>query len=48
MTARMSLWRDADGNCCPTGGQALADLRLDGDRLTLIRLRRVSIEDFPG
>lgn len=48
MTARMSLWRDADGTCCPTGGQALADLRLDGDRLVLVRLRRIGLEDFPG
>jgi hypothetical protein len=48
MTARMSLWRDADGNCCPTGGQALADLRLDGNRLVLVRLRRIGLEDFPG
>ncbi|TCH98195.1 hypothetical protein EJV46_13470 [Roseococcus sp. SYP-B2431] len=48
MTARMSLWRDADGHCCPTGGQALADLRLDGDRLVLVRLRRIGLDDFPG
>lgn len=48
LTARMSLWRDEDGNCCPTGGQALAELRLEGDRLVLVRLRRIAIEDFPG
>ncbi len=40
MTADTPLWRQGDGNCCPTGGAAHAVLRLDGDRITLVTLQR--------
>ncbi|WP_426954093.1 hypothetical protein [Muricoccus radiodurans] len=38
MTARTRLWRPDDGNCCPTGGSALATLRIEGDSLRLADL----------
>lgn len=35
MTADMPLWRDADGECCPSGGSAHATLALRGGRIVL-------------
>lgn len=29
------LWRDRDGNCCPTGGRAYLSFKLDGDAIAL-------------
>ena len=31
-----SLWRDADANCCPTGGQAIIDLAVEGTSLRFV------------
>jgi len=36
MTAFSSLWRDDDANCCPTGGQAIIDLAVEGTSLRLV------------
>lgn len=33
------LWRDSDANCCPTGGQVEARLRLEDDALVLVDSR---------
>ncbi len=33
LTAVTPLWRDSDGNCCPTGGRAEIRLGWQGDRL---------------
>ncbi len=38
MTAATALWRDADANCCPSGGGANLTLRLDGNRVVLDRI----------
>ena len=38
MTATTALWRDADANCCPSGGGANLTLRLDGARIVLDRI----------
>ncbi|RZJ04042.1 MAG: hypothetical protein EON89_09245 [Brevundimonas sp.] len=29
------LWREGDGNCCATGGSAILNFRIEGDRLVL-------------
>lgn len=34
-TARADLWRDGDANCCPTGGRAWLDLRIEGQSVRL-------------
>lgn len=39
MTAKMAVWRPNDANCCPTGGDAVASFRIDGDRLVLTGLQ---------
>lgn len=39
MTVATSLWREHDGNCCPTGGSAYATLALQGDRIVLTGVR---------
>lgn len=39
LTAVTPLWRDGDGNCCPTGGRAEIRLGWEGDRLALRDLR---------
>ncbi|MBN8551964.1 MAG: hypothetical protein J0L52_03590 [Caulobacterales bacterium] len=36
MMAFSSLWRPDDANCCPTGGEAVIDLRADGTALRLV------------
>lgn len=35
MTARTSLWKAGDANCCPSGGQATIRLTLKGRQLTI-------------
>ena len=39
LSARTFLWRDGDGNCCPTGGQATLDFRVEGTALVLTGVR---------
>ena len=34
-TARSSVWRDGDGNCCPSGGEVDVRLALKGRRLEI-------------
>ena len=46
MTVATSLWREHDGNCCPTGGSAYATLGLQGDRIVLTGVR-VSSRPLP-
>ena len=38
LIARAGLWRQSDGNCCPTGGVATLEFDIRGDRLVLTRL----------
>lgn len=38
LTARTSLWRPSDGNCCPTGGEATLTFEIRDDRLVLTGL----------
>lgn len=38
MSAVSGVWRDDDGNCCPTGGEATMDLMVEGTTLRLIGL----------
>jgi hypothetical protein len=35
LMAETSLWQANDGNCCPTGGEAWIDMRIEGDALVL-------------
>ncbi|MGG5810114.1 hypothetical protein [Falsiroseomonas sp. CW058] len=35
LAARAALWRDGDANCCPTGGRARFDLRIEGRSVVL-------------
>lgn len=35
LIAHSPLWQDTDGNCCPTGGEVVVDLKVEGDRLVL-------------
>lgn len=35
LTARTSLWREADANCCPSAGRAILEFRIQGDALVL-------------
>lgn len=35
MMAETSLWRASDANCCPSGGEAWMDLRVEGETLVL-------------
>jgi hypothetical protein len=44
MTADTPLWRDGDGECCPSGGSVHATLVLRGDR---IALGGVQVSDKP-
>lgn len=37
--ARADLWRAADANCCPTGGRAWLDLRIEGQSVVLASVR---------
>lgn len=39
MRARTRLWRDTDANCCPTGGGARLDFRIERDALVLTEIR---------
>lgn len=39
LTAETPLWKDGDGNCCPTAGRAFIRLGLNNRRLTLVELR---------
>ena len=38
-TARADLWRETDANCCPTGGRAWLDLRIEGQSVVLTGVR---------
>lgn len=38
LTARTGLWRQSDGNCCPSGGEATLEFQIRGDRLVLTQL----------
>lgn len=42
MTAFTSLWRDEDANCCPSGGQAAIDLRVEGTSLRFVALNQIN------
>lgn len=35
LSARTPLWREEDGNCCPTAGRAMLDFRIEGRSLVL-------------
>jgi uncharacterized protein len=35
LIANSRLWRDQDGNCCPSGGNALFELRIEGTSVVL-------------
>jgi hypothetical protein len=37
MTAETPVWKEGDGNCCPTGGRALIHLALKDQRIALER-----------
>lgn len=37
--ARADLWREGDANCCPTGGRAWLDLRIEGQSVMLAGVR---------
>jgi len=39
LTYRMPVWKEGDGNCCPTGGMVSLKLRLDRGRLTVTHRR---------
>lgn len=39
LSAHTALWRSDDGNCCPTGGEAMLDFRIENDRLVLTEVR---------
>lgn len=38
LMAETSLWQQNDANCCPTGGEAWMDFRIEGDALVLDNL----------
>jgi hypothetical protein len=38
LSVESGVWKDGDANCCPTGGTVQAQLRLEGDALTIDRL----------
>lgn len=42
MTASASLYRPGDANCCPSGGTALIDLMIAGNRLSIKTVRIVA------
>ncbi|MDP1912422.1 hypothetical protein [Brevundimonas sp.] len=42
ITALTSLWRDADGECCPTGGEARLFFAIEDDRLVLRSAERLA------
>ncbi|RZJ76939.1 MAG: hypothetical protein EON88_36010 [Brevundimonas sp.] len=44
LTARTALWRPADGNCCPSGGEATLVFEIRDDRLVLTQLLRDGAE----
>ncbi|WP_270938866.1 hypothetical protein, partial [Falsiroseomonas oryzae] len=56
MTARTPLWRESDGNCCPSGGSASFDLRIEGNAVvlaavqldTIARAQRPAPESCPA
>ncbi len=35
LMAESALWQESDANCCPTGGEVIVDLRVEGDRLAI-------------
>jgi len=39
LSAGTALWRDQDGNCCPTGGQASIGFEIRGDALVVTDVR---------
>lgn len=42
MVAETALYQSEDANCCPTGGKALVQLRLDGQSLKISSVRFLS------
>jgi uncharacterized protein len=48
--ASTRLWRAADANCCPSGGTAFLDLRIEGELLVLagVRLDTVARTQWPA
>jgi uncharacterized protein len=38
MTATTALWQRSDADCCPTAGQAIVRLELDGERLVIAQI----------
>ena len=38
------LWRPDDGHCCPTGGRAMLDFKIEDDRLLLESVRRLGAD----
>lgn len=47
LVARTPLWRGADGNCCPTGGNAEIVFAIEQGRLTVDHITFVGAEDEP-
>lgn len=47
LTARTPLWREGDGNCCATGGEALIDFEIVEDRLEVKSVRYLPPQDAP-
>jgi hypothetical protein len=35
LTFHMPVWRERDGNCCPTGGTVDVKFRLEGGRIVV-------------
>ncbi|MDO1558985.1 hypothetical protein Q0812_06035 [Brevundimonas sp. 2R-24] len=46
MMALTQLWRPTDGNCCPTGGDAIINLAVEGDRLAVTDMSVRRVEDL--
>lgn len=45
IVARTPLWRATDGNCCPTGGDAIVTLEITDDRLVATGVRHLPPPD---
>ena len=39
LTAETPLWKEGDGNCCPTGGRAFIRLDIKNRRLAIVDVR---------
>lgn len=46
LAASSKLWRDKDGNCCPSGGEALLEFAIDGRSLVLKDVRVDIVEKW--